>query len=192
MPDGQPVRWALRLLHRIQLPDRVYGPDLMRNLCGRAASEGIGVYLFGSTPNTCARLARSLEGGFPGIRIVDVQPDRFREASPEEDLADIDRMNRSGAGIVFVGRGCPWQEKWVASHLGQVWAPMVAVGAAFDFLSGEKAQAPRWMQDYGLEWLFRLVQEPRRLWRRYLITNSYFIFYLVRALMRKLLLDCRA
>jgi N-acetylglucosaminyldiphosphoundecaprenol N-acetyl-beta-D-mannosaminyltransferase len=180
LPDGQPVRWALRALHQVHLPNRVYGPDLMRKLCAAAASEGIGIYLFGSTHETCSRLVRSLESDFPGIRIVDVQPDRFRDASPEEDIADVDRINGSGAGMVFVGRGCPRQEKWVAAHLGRVQAPMIAIGAAFDFLSGQKIQAPRWMQDHGLEWLFRLIQEPRRLWRRYLITNSLYFFYLGR------------
>lgn len=180
VPDGQPVRWALWVLHGVRLPDRVYGPDLMRNLCQAAAREGIPIYLFGSTQETCSQLVRSLNCEFPGLQIADVQPDRFREASPAEDLADVNRINNSGAGIVFVGRGCPLQEKWVAAHLARVHAPMVAVGAAFDFLSGRKRQAPRWMQNNGLEWLFRVLNEPQRLWRRYLVTNSLYFVYLAR------------
>lgn len=185
LPDGQPVRWALRLLHGIQLPDRVYGPELMLDLCARAAAMGVPVYLFGSSAETCARLFQVLKDTYPGIQIADVQPDRFREATFEEDAADIDRINGSGAGIVFVGRGCPRQEKWVATHLGRVQCAMVAVGAAFDFISGQKAKAPRWMQDSGLEWLFRLIQEPRRLWKRYLVTNSLYLAYLAWALAAK-------
>jgi len=181
--DGQPVRWALHLLHGVELPARVYGPDLMRALCARAAADGVGIYLFGSTEETCTKLVSALEKSYTSIRILGVQPDRFREATPEEDEADIAAMNASGAGLIFVGRGCPRQEMWTAAHLGKVDAAIVAIGAAFDFLSGNKPQAPSWMQKRGLEWLFRLVDEPGRLWKRYLITNSLYLFYLARALL---------
>jgi N-acetylglucosaminyldiphosphoundecaprenol N-acetyl-beta-D-mannosaminyltransferase len=181
-PDGQPVRWALRLLHAVKLPTRVYGPDLMRNLCARAANDSIGIYLYGSTPETCAKLVGALKRNYPRIKIGGVQPDRFREATPDEDAADVSAINASGAGLVFIGRGCPRQEKWTAAHRGRVNAAMIAVGAAFDFLSGSKMQAPNWMQKRGLEWLFRLVSEPGRLWKRYLITNSLYVGYLIRAL----------
>jgi N-acetylglucosaminyldiphosphoundecaprenol N-acetyl-beta-D-mannosaminyltransferase len=185
LPDGQPIRWALRLLHGIQLSSRVYGPDVMSDLCARAAAARLPICLFGSTAETCERLARSLKDRYPPIQIAHVQPDRFREATSEEDAADVDQINQSGAAIVFVGRGCPRQEKWVATHIGRIKAPMIAVGAAFDFLSGQKAMAPRWMQDRGLEWLFRLTSEPRRLWKRYLITNSLYVAHLARALATK-------
>ena len=104
-----------------------------------------------------------------------VQPDRFRDATPEEDAADVARMNESGAGIVLVGRGCPRQEKWVAQHQGRVHAAMMAVGAAFDFGAGNLSEPPMWVQRGGLQWLWRLVSEPRRLWKRYLYGNIVFM-----------------
>lgn len=190
-PDGQPVRWAMNALHDTDLRDRVYGPDLTLAVCRAAARRGVGVYLFGSTEPTCEALRRSLERLCPGLRIVGVQPDRFREATPEEDVADAARMNASGAGIVLVGRGCPRQERWVAAHLGDEVAPelrvdaaMLAVGAAFDYHAGNLAHPPAWMQRAGLEWLYRLVREPRRLAHRYLVYNSLFLVRFLRELVR--------
>lgn len=174
-PDGQPVRWALNALHDAGLSERVYGPDLTGHVCAAAAREGIGVYLYGSTPETCAAFGAELERRYVGLRVVDVQPDRFREATEREDASDVARINSSGAGIVLVGRGCPRQERWVADHLGRVDAAMLAVGAAFDYFAGNLRRPPVWMQRHGLEWLFRLVQEPRRLARRYLTYNSAFL-----------------
>ncbi len=174
-PDGQPVRWAMNALHRTGLEERVYGPDLTVEVCRAAAEAGVGVYLFGSTPSTCDAMAAELRRRFPAIRIVDVQPDRFRDATAEEDAADVARINASGAGVVLVGRGCPRQERWVADHLGQVDAAMLAVGAAFDYLAGTLRRPPAWMQRHGLEWLFRLGLEPRRLARRYVVHNTRFL-----------------
>lgn len=181
-PDGQAVRWALNIFCGAHLPDRVSGPYLMRALCRRAAEDGITVYLFGSTRETCERLVAKLAEDYPRLIIAGVQPDRFREATAEEDLVDVQVMNHSGAGIVFVGRGCPRQEKWVAAHKGRVTAVTVAVGAAFDFIAGNISHAPGWMQRAGLEWLWRLLLDPRRLWKRYLFTNSWFLFYFLREL----------
>lgn len=180
-PDGQPVRWAVNLLYRAGLKDRVYGPDLTRLVCAAAAREGVGIYLFGSTPETCQTMVRRLRDTHPDIRIVGVQPDRFREATPQEDAEDVDRINASGAGIVLVGRGCPRQERWVAQHLGRVEAAMLAVGAAFDYIAGNHPVPPPWMQRVGLEWAFRLWLEPRRLFRRYLVYNTKFMALLARA-----------
>lgn len=177
-PDGQPVRWAMNLLHRAGLPDRVYGPDLTWRVVERAAAEGIGIYLFGSTGETCERFAAEIRRRCPEVVIADIQPDRFRDATAEEDADDVDRMNRSGAGVVLVGRGCPRQERWVAAHRGKVNAAMLAVGAAFDYGAGNLDEPPRWMQRAGLQWLYRMVQEPGRLWRRYLVTNSKFLLRL--------------
>jgi len=177
-PDGQPVRWAMNLLHRTRLRDRVCGPDLTGKVCEAAAKEGVRVYLFGSTPETLERLSGKLSEHFPGLKISGMQPDRFREATPEEDLEDIQRINQSGAGLVLVGRGCPRQERWVADHRGKINAAMMAVGAAFDFYAGNLKRPPLWMQKNGLEWLYRLKQEPRRLFFRYLVTNTLFLWRL--------------
>ncbi len=174
-PDGQPVRWALNLLIDAPLSERVYGPDLTDKVCAAAAAEGIGIFLFGSTESTLEALRCSLERRYPTIKIVDQQADRFRDATPAEDLEDIERIRVSGAGIVLVGRGCPRQERWVAAHLDSVPCAMLAVGAAFDYLGGILQRPPRWMQRVGLEWLHRLAQEPGRLWRRYLVTNTQFL-----------------
>ncbi len=187
-PDGQPVRWALNLLIDPPLAERVYGPELTEHVCDAAAREGVSVYLFGSTERTCRALERALVARYPGIDIVGVQPDRFREATREEDKADVARIVESGAGIVLVGRGCPRQERWVADHLSRVPAAMLAVGAAFDYLAGTLAAPPVWMQRAGLEWLHRLAQEPRRLWRRYLVTNSQFLVHFVPLYVRRRLL----
>jgi len=181
-PDGQPVRWALNLLGAKELKDRVYGPTLTLRICERAAADQLPIFLFGSSPPVLDRLERNLRARFPKLIIAGSQADRFREASPEEDEADIRRINDSGARVVFVGRGCPRQERWVAQHLGKIQAAMVAVGAAFDFHAGTLAQAPKVLQDYGLEWLFRLAMEPRRLWRRYIILNPLFIAAFTRQL----------
>lgn len=173
-PDGQPVRWAMNALHGTGLDERVYGPDLVGHVCARAEREQVSVYLYGSTPATCDAFAAALGRHYPELVVADVQPDRFRDATPAERRADIERINSSGAGVVLVGRGCPRQERWVHDHLGEVKAAMLAVGAAFDYHAGTLRRPPRWMQRHGLEWLFRLLQEPRRLWRRYLIYNARF------------------
>jgi len=175
-PDGQPVRWALNLLAtQPRLHERVRGVELTEQTCAAAARGGIGVYLYGSRPDVVQAMATRLREAYPGLKIVGVQASRFREATPEEDAADVACMNRSGAGVVFVGLGCPLQEQWAYEHLGRVQAVMVCVGAAFDFLAGRLPQAPSWMQRAGLEWLFRLAQEPRRLWRRYAFYNPLFV-----------------
>jgi N-acetylglucosaminyldiphosphoundecaprenol N-acetyl-beta-D-mannosaminyltransferase len=181
-PDGQPVRWAMNRLYRAGLTDRVYGPDLTWRVIEAAAGEGIGIYLFGSTPDTCDAFRAEILRRFPAAQVVDVQPDRFREPTAEEDDADVERMNASRAGVVLVGRGCPRQERWVAAHRGRVEAAMLAVGAAFDYGAGNLDAPPAWMQRTGLQWLYRLGQEPGRLWRRYLITNSKFMLRFALAL----------
>lgn len=184
-PDGQPVRWAMNLLHDAGLRDRVYGPDLTWKVCGAAADAGVGIYLFGSTPETCEDFVAAILDEWPHAIISDVQPDRFRDATPEEDAADIERINNSGAGVVFVGRGCPRQEKWVGAHKGQVNAAMMAVGAAFDYHAGHLKKPPAFMQRVGLEWVWRLALEPKRLLRRYAVTNTQYVVQLAKALANK-------
>ena len=174
-PDGQPVRWAMNLLGARELKDRVYGPTLTLKVCEKAAENGLPIFLYGSTKEVLDRLNANLRRIAPGLIIAGMQADRFRDASETEDAEDIRVINESGARIVLVGRGCPRQEKWVESHIGKIPAAMIAVGAAFDFHAGTLPQAPKILQDYGLEWLFRLVNEPTRLWRRYLILNPLFV-----------------
>lgn len=176
VPDGQPVRWALNSFYNLNMRDRVYGPELTLSVLKKASKMRLRVYLFGSTKNTLERFQTFISENHPGVDICGVHVDRFREATLEEDSEDIRKINDSGAHIVLVGRGCPRQELWVANHKGKVDAAMMAVGAAFDFHAGKLKQAPTWMQQNGLEWLFRLIQEPRRLFKRYFITNSLFIF----------------
>jgi N-acetylglucosaminyldiphosphoundecaprenol N-acetyl-beta-D-mannosaminyltransferase len=184
-PDGQPVRWAMNMLHGTALSERVYGPDLVAAVCTAAAAERMSVYLYGSTVETCQRVAEELPRRYPGLQIVGVQPDRFRDATADEDAEDVQRICASGAHIILVGRGCPRQERWVALHRGLLPAPMLAVGAAFDYIAGNITRPPEWMQRVGLEWLFRLYQEPRRLFRRYLVHNSLFCLMLAREMLQK-------
>lgn len=180
VPDGQPVKWALNFFFKANLKDRVYGPELTVWVLRKANMLGLKVYLYGSTSATLEKFSAFIKYHFPAITIVGTHVDRFREATPEEFISDTEKINASGANIVLVGRGCPRQEVWVSDHLNRVHAPMLAVGAAFDFHAGVLKQAPAWMQKNGLEWLYRLIQEPKRLWRRYLITNSIFIYLIVR------------
>ncbi len=180
VPDGQPVRWALNSYYKCNLKDRVYGPTLTLHVLKKASEQKLRVYLYGSTESTLDKLAAFIDENYPGVELCGIHVDRFRDATPEEDEADIKKINDSGAHIVLVGRGCPRQEIWVGSHVDKINSAMMAVGAAFDFHAGVLAQAPAWMQNAGLEWLFRLIKEPGRLWKRYLITNSHFIYLFVK------------
>lgn len=175
LPDGQPVRWALNRLHGARLPERVYGPHLMLELCRQSAAAGLPIYLFGSTPETLGRLQGALHERCPSLEIAGRQPSRFRALSEAEQQEDRARIAGSGARLVFAGLGCPRQEIWVYENRRELSMPCLAVGAAFDFIAGTRAQAPPWMQRRGLEWLFRLAHEPRRLWRRYLLLNPAFL-----------------
>ena len=179
-PDGQPVRWLLNLLHRAGLSDRVYGPKLMLRLCEAAAEQGVSIYLYGSTPPVLSQLRRSLIERFPALRIAGAESPPFRPLTLAEDAAAVARINSSGAGLVFLGIGSPRQEVFAHGHRQSIRAVQLCVGAAFDFVAGTKSMAPTWMQDRGLEWLYRLVTEPGRLWRRYLVTNTVFLLLLSR------------
>lgn len=179
-PDGKPVQMALNLLHCAGLAERVYGPTLMLRICEAAAAEGLPVYLYGSTPEVVTALAGNLARKVPGLRIAGFEPSAFRPLDALESLALGKRIQASGACLVFIGLGCPRQELFAFAHRDIIGLPQICVGAAFDFHSGHKRQAPRWMQDHALEWLFRLGQEPRRLFRRYAVTNTTFLFALAR------------
>jgi N-acetylglucosaminyldiphosphoundecaprenol N-acetyl-beta-D-mannosaminyltransferase len=175
VPDGQPVRWVMNWLYGTGLSDRVYGPTLMRKICARAAAEGTPIYLYGSTESVMTSLVESLRRMCPGINIVGNEPSAFRQLNPDEKGALLQRIQSSGASIVFVGLGCPRQEVFAYELRGSLSASVLAVGAAFPLLAGTLLQAPPWMQRLGLEWLFRLSAEPRRLWRRYLLLNPAYL-----------------
>jgi exopolysaccharide biosynthesis WecB/TagA/CpsF family protein len=179
VPDGQPIKWCLNYFHKAELKDRVYGPTLTWNVLEKANEQKLSLFFYGSTEKTLRLFQKNISETFPQIKIVGFHIDRFRNATKEEDEQDIEKINQSSAHIILVGRGCPRQEIWVAEHIGKINGVMLAVGAAFDFHANTLKQAPRWMQNNGLEWLFRLIQEPRRLWKRYLFTNSKFIYLIL-------------
>ena len=183
-PDGQPVRWALNLLYRAGLKEPVTGRALTRVVCGLASKSGVSIYLYGSTPEVIEALQTNLVAQFPGLKIAGAESPPFRPLTAAEDDELVERINASGAGVVFVGLGCPKQDQFAFAHRDQIRAVQVCVGAVFDFYAGHKRVAPQWMQRYGLEWVYRLCQEPRRLWRRYLATNSVFLAKLALALVR--------
>jgi N-acetylglucosaminyldiphosphoundecaprenol N-acetyl-beta-D-mannosaminyltransferase len=178
--DGQPVRWAMNLLHKAGMVERVCGPIMMLRMCARCADEGVSIYLYGSTPQTLEDLQTALEDKFPGIRIAGVESPPFRSLTAEENQTACDRINASGAGIVFVGLGCPRQDIFAHQNRNRIHAVQLCVGAAFDFHAGNKKMAPDWMQKCGLEWTYRMMQEPRRLWKRYLVTNTAFVLLMTR------------
>ena len=175
VPDGQPVRWVMNWLYGTKLRDRVYGPALTQKICDRAAKEGTPIYLYGSTSSVLTSLVESLAVKFPGINIVGSEPSAFRKLNPDEKSALQQRIRSTGAAIVLIGLGCPRQEIFAYELREGLSAPVLAVGAAFPFLAGILPQAPSWMQQSGLEWLFRLGVEPRRLWRRYLYLNPAYL-----------------
>ena len=186
-PDGAPVAWMLRRLGHVG-QQRINGPDLMWRYCEasqgmdcRAAvamtgrADGSAIFLYGSSEETLAKLKVNLLTAFPALNIAGAISPPFRALSPDEDATIVAQINESGAGVVFVSLGCPKQELWMAAHRGRIQAVMVGVGAAFDYHAGTIRRAPQWMQNSGLEWLYRLASEPRRLWRRYLVTNTLFV-----------------
>ena len=182
-PDGMSVVWANRLRHRAaDLPrERVYGPDLFRDVFEHGQPAGLRHYLLGSTPDVIADLHAALLRSFPEAQIVGSESPPFRPLNAAETAEQRARIEASGAEVVWVGLGTPKQDFEAARMAGEISAVFVAVGAAFDFVAGHKRQAPRWMQRHGLEWLFRLASEPRRLWKRYVFGNARFLRAAVRA-----------
>lgn len=179
VPDGQPVRWALQWLYRIRLPDRVYGPTLTLKVCEEAAKLGLSIYLYGSKKEVLLKFQDNLKSSQTGLKIAGSEPSRFRQLSQKEMNETAERIKASGADVVFVGLGCPRQEVWAYEYRDLIEMPMLAVGAAFDFHAGTLPQAPKWMQQRGMEWLFRLAKEPMRLWRRYVILNPLYCLFIL-------------
>ncbi|MEM7477239.1 MAG: WecB/TagA/CpsF family glycosyltransferase [Planctomycetota bacterium] len=175
VPDGQPVRWGLNWLYGLKLPDRVYGPNLTLKVCESAAELGLKIFLFGGQRETLDRLCENLRQRYPKIQIAGVAPSKFRTMNEEERDSLVEQIQASAADITLVGIGCPRQEVWAYEFRERLSMPVMAVGAAFAFHAGELDQAPGWMQDYGLEWLYRFAKEPLRLWKRYVFLNPYYV-----------------
>ncbi len=185
VPDGQPLVWAMNALGH-HLPSRVYGPELMDRACARAAADGLRFYLYGGrNQGALVQLALNLRRRHPGLKIVGGYAPPFRDLSPEEEAWVVEDINRSGADVVWVGIGVPKQEKWMARMRDSLEPPvLVGVGAAFDFHAGLQPQAPDWMQRFGLEWVYRLAHEPRRLFKRYARYNPLFVTAFARQYLR--------
>jgi N-acetylglucosaminyldiphosphoundecaprenol N-acetyl-beta-D-mannosaminyltransferase len=180
-PDGQPVRWALNALYNTSMRYRVDGPETMRHVCERAAFEQVPIYLFGgASQEVLDKLIAELERRFAGILIAGAESPPFRPLTSAEDAAVVERINASGAKFVFIGLGSPKQEHFAYEHRERIKAVQLCVGAAFDFHAGTIKRAPKWMQRNGLEWLYRACSEPRRLGKRYLTTNSIFVYKFAR------------
>jgi N-acetylglucosaminyldiphosphoundecaprenol N-acetyl-beta-D-mannosaminyltransferase len=177
VPDGMPLVWAHRVLGGRTLPDRVYGPTLMLKLCEAAAQNDLPIYLYGGSTGVAEKLGGIFAQRYPGLKIAGTAVPPFRERSDaDSDLrAELDAINASGAKLLFVALGAPKQEFFMARHAARIVPVQIGVGAAFNFHAGIVPQAPAWMQNAGLEWLFRFCAEPRRLWKRYLYYNPYFV-----------------
>lgn len=182
-PDGQPVRWALNLLHGAGLKERVYGPTLTLKVLQAAAWEKLPVFFYGSKPEVLEALIKKLQAKFSGLSIAGAEASKFRTTSPEEKQAIAERIRGSGARIVLVGLGCPRQEVFAFEYREAIGVPLLAVGAAFDYHAGLVEEPPIWMQNLGLQWAYRLAQQPRRLWRRYLLLNPTYVGLLLAQLL---------
>ncbi len=184
-PDGMPLVWLGKLAGHRDM-DRVYGPDLMLKVCEASTERGWKHFFYGGGDGVAEQLRDRLTQRFPQLQVVGMFTPPFRPLTEEEDQTLIEQIDVSGADIVWVGLSTPKQERWMAAHVGRLQAPvMVGVGAAFDFHAGLKSQAPHWMQRSGLEWLYRLCTEPRRLWRRYLYNNPRFLWGITRQLLTR-------
>jgi len=176
-PDGIPLTWGLKLLHGIK-QDRVAGMDILPDLLKAAEEKAIPVYFYGGTDEMLDKTKEFINLHFNKLKLAGIYSPPFRILSEEENNDIIQSINKSGAKLVFVVLGCPKQEKWMSSMRGRINAAMIGVGGALPVFIGMKKRAPRWMQKSGMEWLFRWAQEPRRLFKRYLVTNSLFLFLL--------------
>jgi N-acetylglucosaminyldiphosphoundecaprenol N-acetyl-beta-D-mannosaminyltransferase len=174
LPDGMPLVWIGRA--RGHAVDRISGPDFMIDFCARTAGQGYRHFFYGGAPSVAEELARTLQARFPGFVVAGSYSPPFREMTPEEDAQVVDLINATKPDVIWVGLGCPKQERWMHANRNQLNASvLLGVGQAFNIHTGHLTRAPQWMRDHGLEWLFRLMVEPRRLWKRYLVTNTSFM-----------------
>jgi N-acetylglucosaminyldiphosphoundecaprenol N-acetyl-beta-D-mannosaminyltransferase len=184
LPDGRPIAWAQILLGHSNA-EQVRGQDIMNALCAASGSENFNIGFYGgSSTALLEEVVANLKNSFPDINITYTYSPPFRSLTPDEDTAVVDAISAAKVDVLFVGIGCPKQERWMAEHKDKLHCVMLGVGAAFDFIAGSKKHAPRWMQKIGLEWLFRLASEPSRLWRRYLIQNPRFIYHFSKQLIK--------
>ena len=184
IPDGAPLAWALKSLgHRSAI--QIRGTDLMLKICQEAEKKNIPIGFYGGTEECLKKLVSFMEKKFPNLMIEFHSSPPFRSLTLKEKEITITNINSTGVRILFVGLGCPKQEKWMADHMNKLSCVMIGVGAAFDFVSGTKKKAPRFIQKIGMEWFFRLISEPKRLWKRYLMQNPRFIVFFIRQWFRE-------
>lgn len=176
--DGMPLTWATGLLYGIR-QERITGMDALPTLLQKLANQPIPVYFYGATPEVLAECARFCARQYPGLTIAGMHSPPFRPLTPDEETEDVARISASGAGVVFVALGCPKQEAWMAKLSHLIPAVLLGIGGALPVIVGVVKRAPGWMQQFGLEWLYRFMQEPRRLFARYVTTNSLFLYYLL-------------
>lgn len=185
VPDGMPIVWFGKKMKK-QKVERIYGPKLMEKICGVAEKKRWNIFLYGTTTHTLALLSDKLKTQFPNLNIVGAYSPPFSMLKEKEKRDVYHMINSSGARIVFIGLSTPKQERWMHDARTHLRAnALIGVGAAFDFIAGTKAQAPLWMQQGGFEWLFRLLQEPKRLWKRYLVNTMYFITIFFRTIFKR-------
>ena len=178
-PDGMPLVWTLRRMG-FKSQQRVHGPTFTRFVLPHLEASGVRVGFLGSTSQVLDELLARVRSQFPHLDVVFATSPPFRDLTEAEDRDLVEQINASGAAVLFIGLGCPKQERWMQQHLGKVHAVMLGVGVAFDYLSEMKTEAPGWMQGLGLEWCFRLFTEPRRLWQRYVYYNPRFVLALIK------------
>lgn len=178
-PDGKPLVFGLKWLYGIE-QDKVSGPDLMPSLLAEAEKQQLRVFFYGATQTVLNQLTEYCQQKYPDLKIAGAISPPFRALNKAEEIANINAINRSKANLVFVALGCPKQEIWMSRMKGEIQAVMLGVGGAFPMLVGVEKRAPKWMQENGLEWFFRLAQDPKRLFKRYLVTNSWFIYLLMK------------
>ncbi len=181
--DGMPLVFALKWLYGIR-QERIAGMDFMPDVLKACNDEMLSVFLFGSTDDVLLKLERLIKQEYANVRVAGKVSPPFRNLSTEENQRYINQINDSGANIVLVGLGCPKQETWMAQHSARINAVLLGVGGAFGLYAGSAKRAPEWMRNVGLEWMYRLAQEPKRLFKRYAVTNTLFVWLLIKQLVR--------
>ena len=185
IPDGKPLSWAQKLLGHPGA-EQVRGQDIMNALCASSGEKSLNIGFYGGSSEALLNTVQEkLLASYPDINITYAYSPPFRPLTEAEDADVISSINQANVNVLFVGIGCPQQERWMAAHKESLNCVMLGVGAAYDFIAGDKKHAPRWMQKFGMEWLFRLCSEPKRLWRRYFSTNPRFIWHFSKQLIKQ-------